>query len=67
MKEDYKIPLKYRGVEEAVIVSVCEGDGVNTPYDIINYVVQQVNGKMTTVGKVVNLSEDEKNFIGVIS
>lgn len=57
--------IKYRGIRTALAIGVCEGDGADIPYQIVEYIVEQKNNDTwITVGKVVPLSEEERSFIG---
>lgn len=54
---------KYRGVRPASLIRVLEGNGVDIPYEEVDYVIvfQGVAGleRQTTLGKVVPLTPDE--------
>lgn len=57
----------YRGIRPAEIVVVLEGNGTTEyPYEEVKYVVEfeHVAGirRMRTLGKVVNLTEEERNW-----
>lgn len=67
MKDEKKI-IKYRGVKTAFLVGVVEGDGTSdNPMNLTEYVLAvSKSGVMTTLGKVVPLDENERQFIGFI-
>lgn len=54
----------YRGVRQATIVIVLEGNGTeNSPYEEVRYVIAiGDDGVARTIGKIIDLQEDEKNF-----
>ncbi len=56
----------YRGVRPAQLVSVLEGEGVpESPYQIVEYVLlAKTDGTYITHGKIVPLTEEERNWIG---
>ena len=61
--------MNYRGIKPAEIITVLEGEGTReSPYTVVQYVVsyQQVSGfdRMYTVGKIVELTEKEKESFG---
>ena len=57
--------IKYRGVRPAHLISVCEGDGKDIPFEIVDYVlVPRNDGVLITYGKIIKLSPEEQSFIG---
>lgn len=62
---DMKKPINYRGIKQATLLAVVEGDGTNeNPYKIVEYVVGFKGGKVQTLGKLVQLSVEEQEAIG---
>lgn len=57
--------VNYRGVSKAFVVNVLEGNGnEEAPYSVSMYVIMEgVDGVMRTVGKIVELTEVESNYI----
>ncbi len=58
----------YRGVKKAHIVRVLEGKGTEeNPYVIVEYVLAvRKDGTLESYGKIVSLTQEEKNLIGPI-
>lgn len=55
--------MNYRGIQEANIVNVLEGKGTQeNPYKHVRYVVSFEGDRMITLGKVVELTEEERSF-----
>ena len=56
----------YRGIKPAEIITVLEGDGEKIPFDTTQYVIgyENVAGitRMITLGKLVPLTEEEKDW-----
>ena len=64
---DDKLPQSYRGVRPAHIIEVCEGNGTQeSPYEIVEYVVAYESfggiSRLTTLGKIQQLSDNERSF-----
>ncbi len=59
-------PVHYRGVKNAHLVGVLEGDGTEeNPHIIVDYVLGVRNdGVLVTLGKLQPLTDKEKSFIG---
>lgn len=56
---------KYRGVRIAHVVSVVEGDGKDTPFEEIEYVlIPTEQGYLKTAGRMIPLTQEEKDGIG---
>ena len=59
----------YRGVQQATIVNVKEGDGTHEdPARVTKYVISfdGLDGRYVTVGKIVPLTEEELGWFGNI-
>ena len=58
----------YRGVSQAFIVNVLEGDGTEEcPKRIERYILEiNKDGKISTTGKIVELNNGDRRWIGEI-
>ncbi len=56
--------MNYRGILQASIVTVLEGDGKEIPYQEKMYVIcPDTTGKLVTIGTVTPLTEEEKTSV----
>lgn len=54
---------RYGGVRTGIVVNVMEGDGKDSPYERVDYVLLlRDDGSYETRGRIVPLTEEEKAY-----